>query len=262
MLGKLLKFEFKASYKQLIPIAGVYLIATGIMRLMQELSTSQKGGIVMLLFGLFSIIFGLLSIAVSFYPIYSAVTRFKKNLLGNEGYLMNTLPVKTRTHILTKIIVAFVVTLTTIGASILSTVIMYVGNDTGIELKNMFSAIIDPIVKGLKENPIFVIEVFLAVIIGVVMLILMFYSAMALGQLSNSHKTILSVAYYVGIFIAQIIVFYLLTVAMDGLSMWDKMSDNEFYRFAALFFILYGLVFAIIHYVVTTTILERRLNLE
>lgn len=262
MLGKLLKFEFKASYKQLIPIAGVYLIATAIMRLMQEIPENGGKGIVMLLFGLFSIIFVLLSIAVSFYPIYSAVTRFKQNLLGKEGYLMNTLPVKTRTHIVTKIIVAFVITLTTFAVSILSTSIMYIGNETSDDLKEMFSSIIDPIIKGLKENPVFVIEVFLAIVIGMIMVILMFYSAMALGQLSNSHKGIKAVGYYIITFIVQVVIFYFATKFVNGFNMWDKMSDNAALRLGALYFILYGLIFAVVHYLITTNILERRLNLE
>lgn len=262
MLGKLLKFEFKASYKQLVPIAGVYLIASAIMRLMVEIPESNESSIVGILLVLFTMVFGILSIAVSFYPIYSAVTRFKKNLFGKEGYLMNTLPVKTRTHIITKIIVAFVVSITTFFIFILSTIIMYIGNDTVNKIKDMFSSIIDPIVDGLKENPVFVIEGIFAVIIGVVMSILMFYSAMALGQLSNSHKTIGAVGYYVAIFIAQIIIFSIATEFVNGLSMWDNMSDSKTNRVIALFIILYSLVFAVVHYFITTNILEKRLNLE
>lgn len=125
MLGKLLKFEFKATFNKFLPFAGFVLIASVIFRLMLLKPDDVDNIIINLIFAILTIVFFVLLIAICIYPIYNAVTRFKKNLLGTEGYLMNTLPVKTRTHIFAKIIAAFVVNIMTFIVVLLSLTIVF-----------------------------------------------------------------------------------------------------------------------------------------
>lgn len=116
--------------------------------------------------------------------------------------------------------------------------------------------------EGLKENPLLVFELFVAVILGSIMAILMFYCAIALGHLSNKHKGLKAVGYYILIFIAQSIVSNIFAEIIGTTNMFDDLSMKSGINVLVLLFIIYYIFFGAIFYLVTTTILERHLNLE
>ena len=108
MLGKLLKHEFRATARVMLPLYLVLLaislcgnFATRVM----EHSSSQLLNLVGSL-TIFAFFIGL--IAVSLMSLYLMISRFHKNLLTDEGYLMFTLPVSVHGLIVSKIIVSTV----------------------------------------------------------------------------------------------------------------------------------------------------------
>ena len=105
MLGKLIKYEFKATGRTFLPLYGAILLVALIQRFLgrnnkgvfEELNT--LGNFTNLaLVGLF--------IALVVITLIVTIQRFQKNLLSDEGYLMFTLPVKIRSLIITKMLVA------------------------------------------------------------------------------------------------------------------------------------------------------------
>lgn len=101
MLGKLLKYEFKATGRTFIPVyIGILLIAliNRGSRLINIEAISNITGMIL----------GALFVALIVLTIIVIVQRFHKNLLTDEGYLMFTLPVKTETIIGAKLITAVV----------------------------------------------------------------------------------------------------------------------------------------------------------
>lgn len=103
MLGKLIKYEFKACGRTFFPLyIGILVLAAinGLCNNYNIFSIGDNGtslsfsienvqGILMLvLFALFVALFVL--------TILLTIQRFKKNLLDEEGYLMFTLPVSTK----------------------------------------------------------------------------------------------------------------------------------------------------------------------
>lgn len=117
MLGKLLKHEFKYSAKRFVPIYIAYCAAGLLIRIvMLVLGMDEVFGessnisnpaldlaLTMSFIVLFiAFVFG--AIGLLLYAIFGNVSRFHKNLFTDEGYLMNTLPVPSHSHILCKLI--------------------------------------------------------------------------------------------------------------------------------------------------------------
>ena len=96
MLGKLMKYEIKATGRTLIPLY-IALLAFAIINKIfigTGLSDKLEGfGSIPFILSIFG--YGFTMAAVFIVTFFVIIQRFYKNLLGDEGYLMNTLPVTT-----------------------------------------------------------------------------------------------------------------------------------------------------------------------
>ena len=99
MLGKLMKYEFKATARIFLPMFAALLVVSLVSRIFITLRVETPMAIGIAL----SVI---MIIAVCVITLIITLQRFYKNLLTNEGYLMFTLPVKTDSIIWSKMIVA------------------------------------------------------------------------------------------------------------------------------------------------------------
>ena len=138
MLGKLLKFELKASARTLLPLyAGTLLIAMvcGISMAVQVNSMRQykqsmtygtavafgsffdpiDGGINTFISFSMLLVFAF-CVAVTVLTIMTVVQRFNHGIAGSEGYLMFTLPVKQETLLASKLLGALIWTLASLLA--------------------------------------------------------------------------------------------------------------------------------------------------
>lgn len=117
MLGKLLKHEFKYSAKRFIPLYIAYCAAGALIRIIMlvlgmdeifgdstNISNPALDLALSMAFIVFFIAFVFGAIGLLLYAIFGNVSRFHKNLFTDEGYLMNTLPVPSHSHILCKLI--------------------------------------------------------------------------------------------------------------------------------------------------------------
>ena len=103
MLGKLIKYEFKATGRtMLLLIAAVLVLAalSGMSVILLDRETSY--GILQAIFVLILIAFFACIFALGVMALAMMIERFYKNLLGSEGYLMFTLPVSTSSLIASK----------------------------------------------------------------------------------------------------------------------------------------------------------------
>ena len=87
MLKQLLKYEFKATGRT---YGGLYLalVALAVLSGFSLRSSSKDNFASLLLFA-----YMIVAVAVAVVSVMTIVTRFTRNLLGREGYLMHTLPV-------------------------------------------------------------------------------------------------------------------------------------------------------------------------
>ena len=99
MLRKLIKYEFRATARVMLPLYLVTIVLALLTRgasLWLELATADMTmgeSILGFLAGLVAVAFVLALLATFIVAVVLAVFRFRKNLLTDEGYVMFTLPV-------------------------------------------------------------------------------------------------------------------------------------------------------------------------
>ena len=125
MLGKLLKYDFRAMWKQFSVIWLAALVIALINRF--TLPFNRKGGLgaenELLAVITITVFIGVMC-AMFVVAMVFVLTRFYRGLLGDEGYLMHTLPVKTWQLVLSKLLCAIVVTTVNVVVSILAMFLM------------------------------------------------------------------------------------------------------------------------------------------
>ncbi len=207
MLGKLLKHEFRATGRVMLPVLGVLVFLTLLFNLSVRFIATTDSTLLRVLFALviFSFVAGI--IAAEIIALVLMINRFYKNLLGEEGYLMHTLPVNVHELVWSKIIVSFVwftvlnlLIVLLIGCSALLL--------SGSDLAEVFLDFPEwsEIWQALREVGLYprhfvllALEYLLLIVIGGVASCLHFYAAMALGHSFANHKGLLSVVFFIGI---------------------------------------------------------------
>lgn len=142
MLIKLLKYDMKAGAR-MIPviyavIAGLYL--TGLMAKALDIGQIKATTSVLLVIG------GIAAVILTFVYV---VLRFYKGLFGAEGYLWQTLPVGKGSHIISKMIAAYVWMVLSITVAVLSVLgVLYLNNaqDLGKWISTLFGSKFTPLV--------------------------------------------------------------------------------------------------------------------
>ena len=108
MLGKLMKYEFRATAIYFLPIYAMLILVSGLRYAVSLITEKFSGSYpVFSTFGLSAAYF-LLAFGLAVTTFVVIIIRFYKNLLGAEGYLMFTLPVSISQNILAKLIPAVV----------------------------------------------------------------------------------------------------------------------------------------------------------
>ena len=140
MILKLLKNELKASYRMPLTIYSITLFLGISVPILYGMNFRNLSGISIVLFIVFSIPFLVVT-------IITIAQRFGKNLFGDEGYLMFTLPVKTYELVLAKLICGFFWfvcgTIVYVAAGML--MFMLTGFSTGLSIVEMINPFVDVI---------------------------------------------------------------------------------------------------------------------
>ena len=229
MLGKLTKYEFKATARVLLPAYLALLLITVLGKVLLSVPPVQNvlnGGIA----GLFIIIYILLIIGVLFLTFFISVQRFYRNLLGDEGYLMHTLPVKASTHIWAKLITSGVWYLAS-GILVVTAILLLVMDaESYAKLPNFFAEFFEVLGRLNVHGWLFLIEFTVILLVEILSTILMFYVSMAIGQLFGKQKLLGSILTYIGLtFVLQIIALAaMVIVGTTGADFFVQMGTSEF----------------------------------
>lgn len=256
MLRKLMKYEFKATGRIMLPLYGALLGFSIINKIfigtnMAEVNMDFLGGIpaIITMIGYF-----VTMVAVFVGTLFITVQRFYKNLFGDEGYLMNTIPVKSSQNIVNKLVVSMVWTI--ISGFIAATSIFVMAYEPGIlkeairEFKNIYSEI------GL--NVFGIIEFIIFGIVSLAHQIMMLYASLSIGQLFKSKKLLGGFAGFMILSIAQ--------QSIIGIGMTILVASDNFIYLSSHYAIFCGiivcLIFFTILFCITNYIMKNKLNLE
>ncbi|MBZ6004431.1 MULTISPECIES: hypothetical protein [Paraclostridium] len=197
MLGKLLKYELKSTAKFFVPMYFAILAITTLNTIFirKNVFIEAQGIINMVIGGLF--------IAITTLTIVIIVKRFKKNLLGDEGYLMFTLPVKSSSLILSKYISALIWVLLTMIVTAMAVIIYsnalftnvggLFGDGTTFSISNiMISG--KELVRN-NQDIIIIASVVGLTLSSISIVVFVIYNSIAIAQLPifTKHKTVVSI---------------------------------------------------------------------
>lgn len=208
MLGKLLKHEFRATGRTMLPVLAVMTALV----LLANLSV-RFGDALISRYQLAAVLFGLIVAAAIIAVIVAEVMtlvvmvlRFYRNLLGNEGYLMHTLPVSVHGLVWSKLIASLVWILVT------NLVVFLLG---GLSAMNLAHLSIGQLLEGFPswdevsralakmgvnggELWLLALEMLLSILVAGLVSCLHFYAAMSLGHMFARDKVVLSVVFFLG----------------------------------------------------------------
>lgn len=222
MLGRLIKHELKATSRILIPAVLVWFGIAVFQKI--ALMMSHTGEELFLVIS--SVIFFLATMAVSIIMLVIIILRLYKSQLGDQGYLTFTLPVRTESIVLSKVIMAAIWQIVLVLLSILC-MFMMLNNDAIEILKS------DILPYFTFINVPFIVMVVGHAIVSSVFEVMIIYSAIAIASLFNKHRLLLSFAFYLAIeFVVQTLNFIAGFIVGNStenaaLSMIDKMEISE-----------------------------------
>ena len=258
MLFKLLKYDFRSMWKTFSLVWAACLVLALVNRFTLDLPGradlgfdswgSAMSSIIALVF--FGVLFAMFVAVMIF-----VIQRFYKGLLGDEGYLMNTLPVPTWQLVLSKLICAVFVSIASMLITFLACLIL-----VPIQWDKVFSLVfIRELWEGLFGQPdalLYLFEMCVMVALGLALLTMMVYLAMAVGQMF-SHRIVMSVVAFIGLDILATL--YLnLTDELELVEMISNLGQH-----AGLWMANAMILFpTAVLFLATSWLLKHRLNLE
>lgn len=268
MFGRLVKYDFRSMFKQFgfIWPAALLLALVNHFTLFGLNSTSTVGETTA---GMAMLVYVAILMAMFIITMILVIQRFFKGLLGDEGYLMHTLPVRPWQLISSKLLSAVAATLLSIVVAVFS-ILLIAPVQWVPELGTLF--------RGLgylfthwnihaTHGVFFLLELLLLICVGMAQGYLQLYLAMAVGHLFSRNRVAMSVAAYIAINtvmgtllgVLGSINFRPLRAALDVLSGMEGMAGAHVALWIAI--VWTGLLSAL-YFFCTEYILRRRLNLE
>ena len=196
--------------------------------------------------------------------------RFYKNLLGDEGYIMFTLPASVHQHVWSKLIVSAVWFIATGVVVILSAFVAAFNVSFLTDLAGIFPKFFQQLNAYYAVNgTAFLMEFMVLMLAACMSFSLQFYAALAVGHSFANHKMAMSVVFFfVFQFVMQLISGTLLAMLSQGplqhlLSALNfQVSGMPAIHVAMLGMIVLTVLYGAVFYIVTTITLKKRLNLE
>ena len=272
MLGKLMKYEFKATSRIFLPLFGAMLIVSLVSLLLSGLRSDTPY--------IISLVLASMLIGSAFVvTLILTIQRFYKNFLGSEGHLMHTLPVSTGKLIWSKLLVA---TIWTIVCAIVVFIAIFILAINEVDFQAFLHSFRN-IDLPLGNTLLFAVELTAVVLVTLMCAILCLYACMALSMLFNKHRVAISFAFFIAATtIVQIIAAIILSfkassmtgivINMDasaqyvssynGSDMVMHTADVTVIHSQILWYILIAALIGAGFYTLTHFMLKRRLNLQ
>lgn len=275
MLGKLIKYEFKASSRLFLLLYGVLLLVSIINSILIYIGGTFNSNNVVLstIQALFMTGYVILIAAVAVVTVVVIIMRFYKNLLGDEGYLMFTLPVNTDSHILSKL-------LTSIAWSILSFIVVIA---TLLIVTAKYSSL-EAVISFFEEANamgfnigLWLIAMLLTMLLGLVGFILMFYSSMAIGANMTKNRLLGSFLGYIIMYVINQVIGFISVAVIYGSGILNRLSEydtsilpdermmemvNSIGGYMFIYINILNLVMIAIYYCITRYFINNKLNLN
>ncbi|MDO4482353.1 MAG: hypothetical protein Q4C14_06460 [Bacillota bacterium] len=276
MFGKLIKYEMKSMLKVFSIAWGAILVVALISGLSMTNDifvisandtavNSMSGQIAGMVEMISTMLYIGLAVALVALTMVFVISRFGKGLLGDEGYLMFTLPTTPRKLITAKGVSATIIMIISAVVGALSMVVFILPSTEGVELKAMFSFISEAVSRYPQAIPM-VIEGIVLAILAAVNFIYHIYASIAIGHLSSKHRVLFSVIAFIGISVVFEILAGLAVTVLREFEWLENILNNTVNDLQGVT-IVFGMVCLaeiagiVIFHIITEYILNKKLNL-
>lgn len=263
MLGKLLKYEIKATGRIFLPfILSVFVFAL-ITRFISAFGPQKWGTPSIISMAIYIIIM----VGMFVMTFIVTIQRFYKNLLSDEGYLMFTLPTKSWQHIFSKLLVSMMWMVISVLVALLSILIIAFDQRAVSQVIQESSTFFTQVFAQLGASVyLLTFEIILITLVSLASGILIVYASIAIGHLFRQHKMLFSFGAFIALNTLSQILFILLSLIPGKTSIHISSNDfaslqSEVQIVLALGILSTGLLSAI-YFAITNYILSKHLNLE
>lgn len=278
MLGKLVKHEFKATYKMM----GLFFGAVILMAILTRMSCiipDNVNVVLDMIKGLLMVFYVLVLVGSVFCTCILLILRFYQNMLQDQGYLTHTLPVKVWQQLVAKVFTYFVWIVASFVVLVIALTIFMLGNVVEVSDLAEFLGEVGVVLRDYpKIIPLWLIIV-LMMLLQIITSIMNFIAAMSLGQLFGKHRVLGSVVSYIGMsYVINIISGVFMMVCMPWvveqsektaaeLELYSTVSQQISFTLDKLFpycwlLVALQVVMIGIYFFISNFVLSRKLNLE
>lgn len=261
MLGKLIKYDLKASAKIFLLLHVIFLLICAAARFLfmdrinfhASAETLITPITIMLVLGTFLIT--TLSLCTNLLIAF----RFYRNLFSKEGYLSWTLPVSGVTHLWAKIISGYLLTALDITAIYAGILLLVTGRNVTDAYQSIAPEMTEAIGMPLSS---FGLCVFIFCVVGGISSVLLIYFSICVGQLFPAHRVLCAVAaYFITSFVIQIAVLVIMAALgmLDYAASSNTMADEMFSLLVPN--TIFALILCIAQYAAVHYIMKRKINL-
>lgn len=283
MLGKLIRNEFKNTYKALLTIFGIAVLMTAVCIITCEIIGPMDTGIQILdtIKGIVIFLYILSVIAVVLVSAIYICMRFFRSMYSEQGYLTHTLPASPIATFFVKLGVSTVWVICSVIVMILSLVSIGIW-DSGVSVGEFFRTIFEHWSEAVALADKVLLEtvgwnlgqfcgiIILFTLVGIISFLTYIFTSMTFGQLSDSHK--------VGCSIVTAIIIYILRTFVNifgSVKVFDRVGIHILASSTSiegtymnllhqavwtLFFIFIG--FTVIELVADCFIVKKHINLQ
>ncbi len=241
MLGKLLKYDFRSIGRSMFPIYLGTIALSVICSVLEKTRISESN-----IFGALIILFVALVVASTLGTVALLNQRFTRGLLGSEGYLYFALPVRTSTHIASKLLNAIIWGL--LQVMVFGICVVLVGFIAGeFSIKEAFEAAAKYLPEISADAWLVIGKVLLLVFLEIVAIVCFVYLCDSIAHLFKRHRLFWTVVFGIAILIVR---GHLIPTGSDPFDL------------GGLWWYLTPVLSTAVYLCATWFILDRRLNLE
>ena len=266
MLGKLMKYEWKATWKLLLPMDLFIVVMSILTYITVQLSFFDSDNYLVNMTGVIVLITYIISMfVISIGTMIYLIYRFYTSVYSDEGYLLHTLPVDKHHVIISKAVVSA-------AWIIINAVLIYLSIFFLLSTQKAFvEAITDSFDYYMKMandynkvSGLSVLMTLIASFFALLARILKITACVSLGQLSSNHKILSAFGFYYGIYFVQRIFTLIYYMALE---LAAKASDYQ-YGFSTVFgtswefTLISSLIYCVIFYFLTWYMMDKKLNLD
>lgn len=266
MLGKLLKYEWKASWKLMLSLDLFVLVIAVFAVLVLRLDAAEYSGAAAVTFtGRLALAagYGVSMIAAGITTVIYLIWRFYTSVYGEQGYLLHTLPADKHQIILAKTGMSAMWILLSMSLIFGSLVMLMYDEDTvsgniGRSVQYLLEMAAGAELTGGAE---LFMSVFVLVF-AVTAKILKIMACLSLGQLSANHKLMLSFGIYFGWYLVKKTAGFCFLLVTRGW-FWNRMNQSTIWQESSWELgLIANLLASVFFYLITWYVMDRKLNLE